>query len=83
MSKPLDAYFERSRRVTSFLVWILGEVDAHNRETLKPENAKNIAAMTRTLEILEAELKPVLWFISGLTQVEIDEAVNDGGQGND
>lgn len=83
MSKPLDAYLERSRRVTSILVLIQAGIDEHDRKAAKPENAGKLEAMNRKLQVLEAELKPALWFISGLTEVEIDEALNDGGKHNE
>lgn len=83
MNNARDAYLERSRRVTSLLVWIQAEVDCHERQAMKPENADSLRPMVDELEVIEKELKPALWFLSKMTDVEIEEALNDGGQGND
>jgi hypothetical protein len=83
MSNPHDIYLEHSRRVASLLAWIDAEMEVFDRQATSPTNAQPIWPMVETAARVEELLKAVLAFLSGMSEQSIDEALNDGGQGDE
>ena len=82
MTNAHDTYLERSRRVASLLAWLDCELGAHEAKAMKPENAKDWG-MVGDMGHVEEELKRPLCFLSGMSEKEIDDALNDGGRGDE
>jgi hypothetical protein len=78
MNNARDAYLERSRRVASLLAWLDCELARHEARAMKPENVKDWG-MVGDLGHVEEELKGPLCFLSGMSEAELDQALNDGG----
>jgi len=79
MSKPLDAYLERSRRVALLMAWLESEIDAHEATAMKSVNARELLRMAAELGHVEEELKGPVCSLSRMRDTEIDEALNHGG----
>jgi hypothetical protein len=82
MSKLIDIYLERSRRVATLLAWLDGELTKHEARAMKPENAQNWT-LVGDLTHVEELLKAPLCFLSLMSEKEINQALNDGGNEND
>jgi hypothetical protein len=77
MNNPQDTYLEYSRRVGSLMGWLECELDRHEAEAMKPENARDwgfVGSMAHVEELL----KTPLCFLSQMSEADIDEALNDG-----
>jgi len=82
MSNALETYLERSRRVASLLAWLDCELEVHEATAMRPANAKNWG-LVGDLGHVEDLLKMPLCFLSGMSEKDINEALNDGGQGDE
>ena len=82
MSNALNTYLERSRRVAALLAWLDCELESHEAKAMKPENVRNWG-FAGSLGHVEELLKAPLCFLSGMSEAEINEALNDGGQGDE
>ena len=82
MSNFTDTYLERSRRVASLLAWLDCELESHEAKAMKPENASRWG-LVGDLEHIEELLKVPLCFLSRISEEEINQALKDGGQGDE
>jgi hypothetical protein len=83
MSNALDTYLEQSRRVASLMGWLGAALERHDERAPNFDDSKTLWHMVGRLARVEAELKPILGFIAGMTEGEIEQALNDGGQGDE
>ncbi|MGD0904726.1 MAG: hypothetical protein ABR924_17460 [Terracidiphilus sp.] len=83
MSKPLDAYLERSRRVALLMAWLESEIDAHEARAMQSKTPRELLRMTAELGHIEEELKGPVCSLSRMMDTEISEALNEGGKDNE
>ena len=83
MSKPLDLYRERSRRVALLMAWLGKAWEQHDERTAKCAERYFRWNMVARLARVESELKPLVGLIATLTEGAIEQALDEGGFGDD
>ena len=83
MSNARDAYDRNSLRVARLLAWLEFALERHDERADDFDECGRLWPMVGNLAHVESELKAILGFISGMTEGEIEHALNDGGQGNE
>ena len=79
----LEAYGRQAERVARLLAWLRAALERHyNRVVEFSDEPARLWPAIGSLAHVEAELKSTLSFIAAVTEEEIDEMLNGGGQGN-
>jgi len=80
MNSPRDAYNRNALRVARQLAWLEVELERHEERAADFDEAVRLWPMVGRLAYIEDELTFALMLLSGKSEKEIENALNDGGQ---
>jgi hypothetical protein len=85
MSNALEAHDHHAQRVARLLAWLQvaferqeAAFERRYERACNIDNPARLWRMVRNLEHVEAVLKPLLCFVSGVAEAELEQALNDG-----
>jgi hypothetical protein len=83
MNNPHAIYLEQSRRVASLMAWLGQALERQEQHAAEVSNPGTLWLMIGSLAQVEMKLISAVTFVGGVHRDEVEESLNDEGQGND
>ena len=83
MSSVHKLYTLRARRVAKVMVWLKTGLQLHAARAKNPEYARLLWRMIDDMGFVELQLKKLTTLVQPVTMDDLDDDLNDGGQGDE